>query len=649
MAEETILLNFQIDQGDALTQLQRTDKAILNLKEEQKELNKAYKEGTITQDQYVKENIKLTQALTKETDTRKTLTKVLNTESNSLDAQRLKLAALTKERNATNKSTAEGVKRSKELTAEIKHLNDEIKKQEQAGGDFRRNVGNYSDALKGAIPNIQIAGTSIGDLGTKLATFANPVTAAVGLLGALAGAYVSSSTGARDLAFAQDQLSAATSFATNVFGDFIDTLSGGGGQQGQGLLSSLVESFLTNVNASLAAVARVSAEAKRELRELELTQIDAQRLAKKALDEAEQLRRIRDAEDLDFETRLKAAADVELFINERQKQLVRVQEQRLEQLRLLLTFDKQSVELRKEIKQTELEIADILEDSQGKRTEARNAEIALEKEFAEAKRLAAADARARQRAQSGGPVGVGDTPELAAEFRSAPLILDIRKQLNKDLEKENARYAEVEKEGREKSLEIYKQTEAAKLDIAGSVLGSLGSLFRETSNEFKLIASAQALISTYEGAQKSYTSLSSIPVTGPALGAAAAAAAILAGLARVAQINNVQFADGGYTGPGRKYDPAGIVHKGEVVWSQKDVAMAGGPARVDAMRPTHPFSSIGNGYADGGIVRTAISSPINQQMEFMNAMKLMPPIEVSVKEITRVQDRVRTKQNISRL
>lgn len=44
------------------------------------------------------------------------------------------------------------------------------------------------------------------------------------------------------------------------------------------------------------------------------------------------------------------------------------------------------------------------------------------------------------------------------------------------------------------------------------------------------------------------------------------------------------FASGGYTGAGGKNDPAGIVHKGEVVWSQADVSRAGGVGVVEAMR-----------------------------------------------------------------
>jgi len=44
------------------------------------------------------------------------------------------------------------------------------------------------------------------------------------------------------------------------------------------------------------------------------------------------------------------------------------------------------------------------------------------------------------------------------------------------------------------------------------------------------------------------------------------------------------YASGGYTGPGAMTQPAGIVHKGEVVWSQADIAAAGGVGAVEAMR-----------------------------------------------------------------
>ncbi|UMY16665.1 phage tail length tape measure family protein [Methylobacterium organophilum] len=56
------------------------------------------------------------------------------------------------------------------------------------------------------------------------------------------------------------------------------------------------------------------------------------------------------------------------------------------------------------------------------------------------------------------------------------------------------------------------------------------------------------------------------------------------------------FSSGGYTGPGDKSAPRGIVHAGEIVWSQDDVARVGGVAIADAIRRG------GRGYAEGGIV-----------------------------------------------
>lgn len=63
------------------------------------------------------------------------------------------------------------------------------------------------------------------------------------------------------------------------------------------------------------------------------------------------------------------------------------------------------------------------------------------------------------------------------------------------------------------------------------------------------------------------------------------------------------WSGGGYTGAGGKYEPAGIVHKGEVVFSQADVQRHGGVERVESLRL--------RGYADGGIVGRAPLAALN--------------------------------------
>ncbi|NLQ22367.1 phage tail tape measure protein [Shewanella sp. S-1] len=74
------------------------------------------------------------------------------------------------------------------------------------------------------------------------------------------------------------------------------------------------------------------------------------------------------------------------------------------------------------------------------------------------------------------------------------------------------------------------------------------------------------------------------------------ASSIFGGFSEGVAVGDSGFSSGGFTGFGGKYEPAGIVHKGEVVWSQRDVAAAGGVATVEAMRKGN------KGYANGGIV-----------------------------------------------
>ncbi|MBB4402533.1 MULTISPECIES: tape measure protein [Rhizobium/Agrobacterium group] len=62
------------------------------------------------------------------------------------------------------------------------------------------------------------------------------------------------------------------------------------------------------------------------------------------------------------------------------------------------------------------------------------------------------------------------------------------------------------------------------------------------------------------------------------------------------------FSEGGYTGDGGKYQPAGVVHKGEYVFDQAAVKAAGGPAAMEAMRRNL------KGYANGGPVGILVPS-----------------------------------------
>ncbi|MCV9909916.1 phage tail length tape measure family protein [Brucella sp. HL-2] len=73
------------------------------------------------------------------------------------------------------------------------------------------------------------------------------------------------------------------------------------------------------------------------------------------------------------------------------------------------------------------------------------------------------------------------------------------------------------------------------------------------------------------------------------------------------------FSGGGYTGSGGVTEPAGVVHKGEVVWSQSDIRKAGGVGVVEAMRRGV------RGYAIGGPVDMVPFTPTSPVMPSQQA------------------------------
>lgn len=185
--EKEILLKVEVDRSQSQKELEGVTRDLLTNKDALTQLNKAYKEGSVSTDQFVRQSLSLKKNQKDLTEQQRHLTKELSVEANSLDALRLKLSSLTKERNATNQSTKEGALRASELTQEIKNTSDAIKEQEQAGGDFRRNVGNYGEAFQEAVGGVQVFGASLGSLFKMI--LANPVgliiTALVGLFNIL--------------------------------------------------------------------------------------------------------------------------------------------------------------------------------------------------------------------------------------------------------------------------------------------------------------------------------------------------------------------------------------------------------------------------------------------------------------------------------
>lgn len=107
----------------------------------------------------------------------------------------------------------------------------------------------------------------------------------------------------------------------------------------------------------------------------------------------------------------------------------------------------------------------------------------------------------------------------------------------------------AEREGERTRLEMgYKHRE---LDLASAktFFGHMSALMNTKSKELfaigKAAAIAETIINTHAAAMAAYKSLAGISIVGPALGAAAAGAAIIAGMAQVQSIRSQSFGGGG--------------------------------------------------------------------------------------------------------
>jgi predicted HicB family RNase H-like nuclease len=205
--------------------------------------------------------------------------------------------------------------------------------------------------------------------------------------------------------------------------------------------------------------------------------------------------------------------------------------------------------------------------------------------------------------------------------REEEIIKNFNKRIADDLKKR----LDDEDKAQKKALKDYETIQ--KLRVQATV-GGLAIVAKEQSAAriigntiLQKDAIKETFINTRAAAMAAYKSLASIPIIGPALGAAAAAAAILYGGSQVAAIAGIQFANGGkvpgYAGGGlsgtKIQNHHGIpiqrsngdnrlatVKTGEVILNEHHQRLLGGDKT---------FRAIGvPGFADGGITGSLATS-----------------------------------------
>ncbi|MBN6526644.1 tape measure protein [Acinetobacter pittii] len=136
--------------------------------------------------------------------------------------------------------------------------------------------------------------------------------------------------------------------------------------------------------------------------------------------------------------------------------------------------------------------------------------------------------------------------------------------------------------------------------MMGSLTSMFGSMFGEQSKAYKIMFAADkayAIAAAGIAIQQNIAAASKagFPYNLPLIAGAVAQGASI--IANIRAIKDQGFADGGFTGYGGKYDPAGIVHKGEVVWSQDDIKRWGGVGLVENMRKSASPEAFINNHA----------------------------------------------------
>jgi len=178
---------------------------------------------------------------------------------------------------------------------------------------------------------------------------------------------------------------------------------------------------------------------------------------------------------------------------------------------------------------------------------------------------------------------------------------------------------------------------------ATNLLNATTSLAKEGSEAQKALQIANTIIATYASATSAYQSVVGTPYVGPVLGAVAAGTAVALGLANVAEIAGVEFADGGIVeGPshangGVKFAVGGRVVElegGEAVINKKSTAMFG--------NTLSQINAAGGGvkFADGGVIGNNLNNQAKNQLtpDFEKILRMIPAPVVSVVDFEIVQN-----------
>ncbi len=321
--------------------------------------------------------------------------------------------------------------------------------------------------------------------------------------------------------------------------------------------------------------------------------------------------------ELTKEQRDKAVALLDEQLKQEQALLMLAQETRLFQLREALMFETAAMQERYRLEREQILLNSKLSQEQKLR------EIALSKALQEEENRK----RLNSAVQQWGGIqaemnGTGDQYRLEQErfsrYDASQDVFDAQmSQVDQAAQDPNANIKELaaqreaiwqEHHNRMTAIESDYQASSYSLQlgygqqVTGAISGMFGAMLGESSSAYRALYGAQQAFALAQAGMNVWKSASDAYANEPGTVWQKMGAAALATIESGTFVSLIQaatpkgFSEGGYTGYGGKFEPAGVVHKGEVVFSQTDIARLGGVGVVEAMRKGQ------KGYSDGGVV-----------------------------------------------
>ena len=334
--------------------------------------------------------------------------------------------------------------------------------------------------------------------------------------------------------FFEGDFSGAAESAKAASKEFVDVLTGVDGtvdkvSEGVTKVATATSNYVKEtVNA---ATANVQLE-----KSARLAETANQGLIEKYDRQAEQLRQIRDDESKSFEERIAANNELGKLLDEQEKTMKANAQARVDAAAAELAKNKDNVDLQIAYQEALNEQAGIEAQITGFRSEQQtnaNSLLREQKDLVNELALIGKSEREIERLELQQDYEAKKAlieREITDEAQKNEMLLALQTDFNNKVNNLN-------EEASDNEIMWSEMTTDQKLEYAQKGLDGLAANLGKETAAGKAAAIASTLISTYQGAQDSYTSLAKIPVVGPALGLAAAAAAVAGGLANVKAIS----------------------------------------------------------------------------------------------------------------